>query len=61
VLAEQTNGVWKKIVVSRLGTPGETELPEEPSRLALYVVLAVLLLAVCVALGLRWAALRRPP
>jgi hypothetical protein len=59
ILAELPSGVWKKVVVSRLGAADEAEPPEEPSNVGLYVLLGVLGAGLIVALVLRWIALGR--
>jgi lysophospholipase L1-like esterase len=59
VLAEQTAGVWKKVVVSRLGAADEIDPPKAPSKAGLYIVLVVLGVSAGVALVLHWKSRRR--
>jgi lysophospholipase L1-like esterase len=59
ILAQQTGGTWKKIVVSRLGAVDEFDKPDPRSRLGLWLLAGALGAAAPVALALHWTARRR--
>jgi hypothetical protein len=58
VLAQQSNGAWKRVAISRLGVEGDSKEPP-PADTGLYVVLVLLGLGVVAALVLHWTSRKR--